>query len=92
MLGEWYLPPGECQVILTITEGTISISHHAIQRLQTRIPQIPFRHADKFNTPHADPGPRSGGLILDRQGIIRHKWNETPGIEPIEKAVADLLK
>ena len=27
MLGEWYLPPGECQVIWTITEGTISISH-----------------------------------------------------------------
>jgi hypothetical protein len=26
MLGEWYLPPGECQVISTITEGTISIS------------------------------------------------------------------
>ena len=27
MLGEWYLPPGVCQVISTITEGTISISH-----------------------------------------------------------------
>ena len=36
MLGEWYLPPGECQVILTIPEGTISISHHAIQPLQRR--------------------------------------------------------
>ena len=26
MLGEWYLPPGACQVISTITEGTISFS------------------------------------------------------------------
>jgi peroxiredoxin len=29
--------------------------------------------------------------ILDRQGIIRHKWNESPGAEPLEKAVANLL-
>jgi hypothetical protein len=71
MLGEWYLPPGECQVISTITEGTISISHHAIQRLQTRIPQTPFRHADKFNAPQADPGPRSGGLsLIDIPGLV----------------------
>ncbi len=26
MLGEWYLPTGMCQVILAITEGTISFS------------------------------------------------------------------
>jgi hypothetical protein len=31
MLGEWYLPPGMCQVISTITEGTISFSHASIQ-------------------------------------------------------------
>jgi hypothetical protein len=30
--------------------------------------------------------------VLDRQGIIRHKWNESPGAEPLEKAVADVLK
>jgi hypothetical protein len=37
MLGEWYLPPGMCQVILTIKEGTISISHHSRLSAQTRI-------------------------------------------------------
>ena len=31
MLGEWYLPPGMCQVILTITEGTISFSRPSIK-------------------------------------------------------------
>ena len=31
MLGEWYLPPGECQVIWTITEGTISFSSPLIK-------------------------------------------------------------
>jgi hypothetical protein len=29
--------------------------------------------------------------VLDRRGIIRHKWNESPGAEPLEKAVADVL-
>ena len=29
--------------------------------------------------------------VLDRRGIIRHKWNESPGAEPLEKAVADEL-
>ena len=29
---------------------------------------------------------------LDRQGIILHKWNESPGVEPLAKAVADVLK
>ena len=38
MLAEWYLPPGKCQVIYAITEGTIPISHQAIQPLKTRIP------------------------------------------------------
>jgi len=30
--------------------------------------------------------------VLDSQGIIRHKWNESPGIEPLENAIADVLK
>jgi thiol-disulfide isomerase/thioredoxin len=30
--------------------------------------------------------------VIDRQGIIRHKWNESPGIEPLEKAIADVSK
>jgi hypothetical protein len=51
MFGEWYLPPGKCQVIWTITEGTISISHHAIAILPTRIPQTPLPQADKSNAP-----------------------------------------
>src|SRR5208283_5961706 len=62
MLGEWYLPPGECQVIWTITEGTVSISHHAIHPLPTRIPQTPFPQADKSNNPRPTTVPRSGGL------------------------------
>src|SRR5208283_3290144 len=65
MLGEWYLPPGECQVIWTITEGTVSISHHAIHPLPTRIPQTPFPQADKSNNPRPTTVPRSGGLRLD---------------------------
>ena len=67
MLGEWYPPPGKCQVIWTITEGTISISHHAIQPLQTRILQAPFPQADKSNKPQPAPAPRSGGLNLTGQ-------------------------
>ena len=39
MLGEWYLPPGMCQVILTIKEGTISISHHALGPLRRGSPK-----------------------------------------------------
>jgi thiol-disulfide isomerase/thioredoxin len=30
--------------------------------------------------------------VLDRRGIIRHKWNESPGAEALEKAVMDVLK
>ena len=41
MLGEWYLPPGECQVILPIKKGTISISHLAFLSAQKRISQTP---------------------------------------------------
>jgi subtilisin family serine protease len=29
--------------------------------------------------------------VIDRQGIIRHKWNESPGAELLEKAVVDEL-
>src|SRR5208283_3265524 len=71
MLGEWYLPPGECQVIWTITEGTVSISHHAIHPLPTRIPQTPFPQADKSNNPRPTTVPRSGGLSLDLATLSR---------------------
>ena len=47
MLGEWYLPPGKCQVIWTITEGTIPTSRHAIKFRWTRIPQAPHPPADR---------------------------------------------
>lgn len=31
--------------------------------------------------------------VIDREGIIRHKWrNDSPSIEPVEKAVSDLLE
>ena len=70
MLGEWYLPPGECQVIWTITEGTVSISHHAIHPLPTRIPQTPFPQADKPNNPRPTPVPRSGGLRLVAEFLL----------------------
>jgi thiol-disulfide isomerase/thioredoxin len=30
--------------------------------------------------------------VLDRQGIIRYKWNESPGPEPLGKAIDDLLR
>ena len=37
--------------------------------------------------------PRLAGdlRVIDHQGIIRHKWNESPGAEPLEKAVSDEL-
>src|ERR1017187_2040467 len=66
MLGEWYLPPGECQVISTITEGTISISHSACLSSQTRISKTPPLQADNFYDPSNHPAPRSGGLMLGR--------------------------
>ena len=47
MLGGWYVPPGKCQVIWTITEGTIPTSRHAIQFRWTRIPQAPHPPADR---------------------------------------------
>ena len=53
MLGEWYLPPGACQVILPIKEGTISISHPARVSSQTRISQTSSPLADKPHTPEA---------------------------------------
>ena len=65
MLGEWYLPPGESQVISTITEGAISISHPACLSSQTRISQTPPLQADNFYDPSNHPAPRSGGLSLD---------------------------
>ena len=67
MLGEWYLPPGESQVISTITEGAISISHPACLSSQTRISQTPPLQADNFYGPSNHPAPRSGGL-----GLFRH--------------------
>jgi hypothetical protein len=64
MLGEWYLPPGESQVISTITEGAISISHPACLSSQTRISQTPPLQANNFYDPSNHPAPRSGGLSL----------------------------
>ena len=49
MLGEWYLPPGECQVISTITEGTISISQLLSLSAPTTITQTPSLQADTPN-------------------------------------------
>ena len=51
MLGEWYLPPGESQVIVPIKEGTISISHPAFLSDQTRISQPPSMQADNAYAP-----------------------------------------
>src|SRR5438067_242200 len=64
MLGEWYLPPGECQVISTITEGTISISQPESSSAPTRIFQTPLRQTASVDAPQLDHVPRSGGLIL----------------------------
>ena len=47
MLGEWYLPPGESQVIWTITEGTISTSHAAFRPARTKIAQTSSLLADQ---------------------------------------------
>ena len=53
MLGEWYLPPGKCQVISTITEGIISISLPAPLSSQTRIPQTSSPLVDKSQATQA---------------------------------------
>src|SRR5271157_2073000 len=53
MLGEWYLPPGKCQAISTITEGIISISHPAPPSSQTRIPQTSSPLVDKSQATQA---------------------------------------
>ena len=53
MLGEWYLPPGKCQVISAIKEGTISTSHPALLSSQTTISQTSSPLADKSHAPLA---------------------------------------
>src|SRR5271157_5876030 len=53
MLGEWYLPPGKCQAISTITEGIVSISHPAPLSSQTRIPQTSSPLVDKSQATQA---------------------------------------
>ena len=53
MFGEWYLPPGKCQAISTITEGIISISHPAPLSSQTRIPQTSSPLVDKSQATQA---------------------------------------
>ena len=63
MLGEWYLPPGKCQAISTITEGIVSISHPAPLSSQTRISQTSSPLVDK-SRPRKLLCCRSGGLIL----------------------------
>jgi hypothetical protein len=55
MLGEWYLPPGACQVISTITEGTISISHLTFLSAQTPISQTSTLLAVKSHNSPANP-------------------------------------
>ena len=64
MLGEWYLPPGECQAIWTITEGTISISHLAILAARAGLPRTPYPEALSTKDAQLVPRPRSGGLRL----------------------------
>ena len=49
----WYLPPGKCQAISTITEGIISISHPAPLSSQTRIPQTSSPLVDKSQATQA---------------------------------------
>src|SRR5208337_4389317 len=66
MFGEWYLPPGECQVIWTITEGTISISHLAILAARAGLPRTPYPETLSTKDAQLVPRPRSGGLRLDR--------------------------
>ena len=51
--GEWYLPPGKCQAISTITEGIISISHPAPLSSRTRIPQTSSPLVDKSQATQA---------------------------------------
>jgi len=67
MLGEWYLPPGECQVISTITEGTISISQRHSCPLRRGSPQPPSLLADKSHALQCTFVRRSGGLNLVRR-------------------------
>ena len=75
MLGEWYLPPGKCQAISTITEGIISISHPAPLSSQTRIPQTSSPLVDKSQATQAAllqirrSEPISAGLHSARTGI-----------------------
>jgi hypothetical protein len=30
--------------------------------------------------------------VLDREGVTRYKWNESPGPESLERAIEDLLR
>ena len=71
MLGEWYLPPGKCQVIWTITEGTISTSHPAILSASTRIFQTRSLQTHSVHAPQSAPRPRSGVLSLEGTRICK---------------------
>ena len=42
---EWYLPSGKCQVISTITEGTIPFSHLPVSPTPTRFSPNTKLHA-----------------------------------------------
>jgi hypothetical protein len=64
MLGEWYLPPGACQVISTITEGTISISQPPSLSAQTRTSQTSSLPAHTSHAPPNYSDRKSGGLRL----------------------------
>jgi len=74
MLGEWYLPPGKCQAISTITEGIISISHPAPLSSQTRIPQT--------SSPLVDKSQATQAALLQIRRSEAEVEMESPVLEP----------
>ena len=90
MLGEWYLPPGECQVISTITEGTISLSQPESSSAPTRIFQTPLRQTASVDAPQPDHVPRSGVLRLEEARRLLLRQGTKRFHEPDAEAVAAL--
>ena len=91
MLGEWYLPPGKCQAISTITEGIISISHPAPLSSQTRIPQTSSPLVDKSQATQAAllQIRRSEPILLDPScsSLVRHRRVDHSGQENSRSAI-----
>src|SRR5271157_2913689 len=79
MLAEWYLPPGECQVILPIKEGTISISHPAFLSSRTRNSQTPSPQVD---TPNVCRLTRFADQEVWDCGFPRCQHQERSGLHP----------